>query len=98
MTDLKRMQDKVEWCLEKYPKTREDDRILIGAVYTRFYGVDINTPFRDILLDKNLPNFESIRRCRQRLQEKNEDLRARGVIEEMRLDAQKNFIEYAKEA
>ena len=98
MQELKRMMDKVEWCLEKYPKTREDDRILIGVVYTRFYGVDIMTPLRDILLDEELPSFESIRRCRQKVQEKNENLRARGVIEEMRLDAQKNFIEFAKEA
>lgn len=98
MTELKRMQDKVEWCLETYPKTRENDRVLIGTVYTRFYGVDIMTPLRDILLDEELPSFESIRRCRQKVQELREDLRASAEIEQMRLDAQQNFIEYAREA
>ena len=98
MTDLKRMQDKVEWCLEKYPKTRENDRVLIGTVYTRFYGVDIMTPLRDILLDDELPSFESIRRCRQKVQELRGDLRAKDEVEQMRFDAQKDFIEYAREA
>ena len=94
MTRLKRMQDKVEYLLAQYPATRDDDRKLIGAVYTVFYGVDVNAPFKDILLNDKLPNFETIRRCRQKAQEENEALR--GKRDKERIDRQKEYLEYAK--
>lgn len=94
MTRLKRMQDKVEYLLAQYPATRDDDRKLIGAVYTVFYGVDVNAPFKDILLNDKLPNFETIRRCRQKAQEENEALR--GKRDKERIDRQKEYLEFAK--
>lgn len=94
MTRLKRMQDKVEYLLAQYPATRDDDRKLIGAVYMMFYGVDVNAPFKDILLNDKLPNFETIRRCRQKAQEENEALR--GKRDKERIDNQKEYLEYAK--
>lgn len=94
MTRLKRMQDKVEYLMQMYPATRDDDRKLIGAVYTVFYGVDVNAPFKDILLNDKLPNFETIRRCRQKAQEENEALR--GKRDKERIDNQKEYLEYAK--
>lgn len=94
MGRLKRMQDKVEYLLAQYPATRDDDRKLIGAVYTVFYGVDVNAPFKDILLNDKLPNFETIRRCRQKAQEENEALR--GKRDKERIDRQKEYLEYAK--
>ena len=94
MTRLKRMQDKVEYLLAQYPATRDDDRKLIGAVYTVFYGVDVNAPFKDILLNGKLPNFETIRRCRQKAQEENEALR--GKRDKERIDRQKEYLEFAK--
>ena len=97
MGRLKRMQDKVEYLLAQYPATRDDDRKLIGAVYTVFYGVDVNAPFKDILLNDKLPNFETIRRCRQKVQQENEDLRADDPVEEVRIAKQEDFLEYARE-
>lgn len=94
MGRLTRMQDKVEYLLKTYPVTRDDDRKLIGAVYTVFYGVDVNAPFKEILLNDKLPNFETIRRCRQKAQEENEALR--GKRDKERIERQKEFIEYAK--
>ena len=94
MGRLTRMQDKVEYLLSTYPVTRDDDRKLIGAVYTVFYGVDVNAPFKDILLNDKLPNFETIRRCRQKAQEENEELR--GKRDKERIELQKEYIEYAK--
>ena len=96
MGRLKRMQDKVEYLLAQYPATRDDDRKLIGAVYTVFYGVDVNAPFKDILLNDKLPNFETIRRCRQKIQEENEELRAVDPVEEERINRQLDFIAYAR--
>ena len=68
MNRLLTMHDKVEYVLTEYPITRDDDRLTICAVYTVFYDADLNRPFKDIMRDKNLPNFETIRRCRQKVQ------------------------------
>lgn len=95
MDRLKRMQDKVEWVLTKYPMCRDNDRLVVGAVYSHFYGVDMGAPFRDILLDEELPNFETIRRCRQKAQELHEELRGSKWKEKQRIELQKEFIEYS---
>lgn len=95
MDRLKRMQDKVEWALNKYPQTRDNDRLLICVIYARFYGADLTAPFKATMLDHNLPNFETIRRCRQKAQEQHPDLR--GKRDSERLDRQKEYVEYATE-
>lgn len=95
MERLKRMQDKVEWVLENFPVTRDDDRLVVGAVYAHFYKVDMNTPFKDILLRRDLPNFETIRRCRQKAQEMHEELRGSKQKEKERMKLQEEYIEYS---
>jgi len=98
MGRLKTLQSKVEDILAKYPKARDDDRILIGGVYALYYGVDVSgASFKDVLLDKTLPSFESIRRCRQKAQAEYEDLRGSKAREAERIEAQKDFIKYAIE-
>ena len=95
MGRLERMQDKVEWALGKYPQTRDNDRLLICVIYARFYGADLTAPFKATMLNDKLPNFETIRRCRQKAQADHEELR--GKRDRERLDRQKEFIEYATE-
>ena len=92
MTRLKKMHDMVKEILTNYPITRDDDRLVIGAVYALYYDVDMNTPFKEILLDKHLPNYETIRRCRQKVQADNEALRGKKDAE--RIDLQKEYVEY----
>ena len=96
MERLTKMQDKVEFILRKYPKTRDDDRLLIGAVYAHFYDVPVGAvSFKDVLLNEKLPSFETIGRCRRKLQAEDEDLRGTKAKEKERLEAQKDFIAYA---
>lgn len=95
MDRLNRMQDKVEWALGKYPQTRDNDRLLICVIYARFYGADLNAPFKATMLNDNLPSFETIRRCRQKAQEMYPQYR--GKRDRERLDRQKEFVEYATE-
>lgn len=92
---LRNVTQMVWWCLDFYPETRADDRELIKVLYDEFYGV-CNEPFYMVLRRRDLPSFETIRRCRQKIQEENEDLRADKETEEKRLEAQVDFIEYAK--
>lgn len=92
---LKTITAMVWWCLEYAPETRADDRKLIEILYDEFYGV-WDEPFYMVLKRKELPSFESIRRCRQKIQEEHEELRADKATEDRRLEAQKNYIDYAR--
>ena len=75
MGRLKTLQDKVEYCLEKYPICRDNDKILIGAVCKLFYDFDVSVhTAKEMLLNKYLPSFETIRRCRQKAQEERPEL------------------------
>ena len=97
MTELKTIQQKVEDILRQYPGTRNDDRELIQVYYGKYEGIDYYTPFGAVIKNKKLPSFESIRRCRQKVQELNEDLRGDKQTEQRRLDAQIDYIEYSQE-
>lgn len=92
---LKTITAMVWWCLEYVPETRADDRKLIEILYDEFYGV-WDEPFYMVLKRKELPSFESIRRCRQKIQEEHEELRADKATEDRRLEAQKDYIDYAR--
>ena len=80
--------------LESRPETRSSDRMLIYSVYRDHYGVN-NDKWSNVILNKDLPSFESIRRCRQKLQAKHPELKAVEKIEQVRFDLQKDYIEFA---
>ena len=92
---LKTLEQKVRYCLREFPATRNNDRTLIGAVYAYFYDVDLMDSFLTVIRDDKLPSFESIRRTRQKIQATDESLRGDKETEERRMEAQKDFIEYA---
>ena len=85
----------VWFILENYPETRSDDRKLIEILYDEFYGV-WDVPFYIAIRNKSLPSFETIRRCRQKIQEENESLRAAKEVEDERIRVQVDYIEYAR--
>lgn len=97
MAKILTIHQMVERILRDYPGTRDDDRELIKTLYGKYYGVDYYKPWGAVIKDKNLPSFESIRRCRQKLQEQIEDLRGSKKSEEARLDKQEEYLEYARE-
>jgi hypothetical protein len=96
MAKILTIHQMVERILRDYPGTRDDDRELIKTLYGKYYGVDYYKPWGAVIKDKNLPSFESIRRCRQKLQEQNEDLRGSKKSEEARLAKQEEYLEYAR--
>ena len=93
--DLRNVTQKVWWCLEHYPETRSSDRKLIELLYDEFYGVWA-APFYEVLRNNELPSFETIRRCRQRVQQEREDLRADEPVEAVRIAKQEEYIAYAR--
>ena len=68
--------EKVEYYLQKYPETRDNDNILLAKIWWDEVPTGSNIyHFFERLIDSELTNFESIRRCRQKLQEENPELR-----------------------
>ena len=61
------LKNKIEAVLAKYPETRDSDKELFIKFAGEYYDCDEEI-VRDLL--EELPNFESIRRYRQKLQEK----------------------------
>lgn len=94
--NLKTLEAKVRLILEEVPRTRESDKELALELWTRYYRINPYAPICDVLRKDNIPSIESIGRCRRRLQEKDESLRGT-EREHIRMEVQKNFIEYAKE-
>ena len=88
------VHEQVKYLLTNYPKTRDSDKKLIGGVYQMFYGVDTyNESFADVLFNEEVPAFETIRRCRQKIQATYPELRDKN--DKRRLEHQKEFVEYA---
>lgn len=94
MSRLKSLENVVFQILSDYPIARKDDRFLVTAVYSRY--VDVNASFKEVMKNYTLPPFESISRCRRKIQETNEALRADSDIEQIRFDLQEEYIEYAR--
>ena len=92
---LRNITQMVWFILDRYPETRGDDRELIKVLYDEFYSV-WSEPFYMVMNRHDLPSFESIRRCRQKIQEENEDLRAVKEVEDKRIAAQREYIAYAR--
>ena len=94
MGRLDTIQEQVAYLLKNYPKTRDNDKKLIGGVYQMFYGVDTyNESFAEVIENTDLPSFESIRRCRQKLQATFPELR--GKHDKERLERQAEYVSYA---
>lgn len=77
------IKDKVIEVLEKDPRTRDNDLLLIAVVLREVYGIQ-NT--FDVALDKRINGniYESIRRQRQKAQETNPLLRANTIVQSLR--------------
>ena len=94
--ELKTIEQKVLWELENNPSTRDSDKMLTVAVYMDFYNMTGTTPYIDVMLSK-VPNYESIGRCRRKIQETREDLRGSRKSETARMSSQEAYLEYATE-
>ena len=93
MDKLKKVKDMVIFELENRPATRDSDRLLIVKIYEDFFGIK-NEPFFDVLMRDDLPNLESIRRCRAKVQEVRPDLKASEKVQDFRFDKEQVYISF----
>lgn len=95
MTKLKTLEEMVKLVLQRCPKARDDDRELTLLVYTDIFGVNPWSPVIEVMRNKDLPSQESLGRVRRKIQQTDLSLRGSKAKEEIRMDAQEDFIEYA---
>ena len=80
-----KISDMVENLLRVDPRTRDSDKFLIWAIMYQ-YGIKI--PYDKFM---ELPSFESITRCRRKLQEKNTELAANFNVIQVRNEQMNMF-------
>ena len=94
---LNTLEDMVREVLKKDPKARDDDRILTLDVWVNIFKINPRSPVAEVMRNKDLPSQESIGRVRRKIQQKDESLRGSKQKEKIRLEAQEDYLEYARE-
>ena len=84
--------------LEESPTARQDDYILMLKVCEKVNPEALNLPFRVVMKHHhfNMPNWESVTRCRRRIFEKRPDLEPPVSTRRKRRKAEEEYREYAK--
>ena len=95
MSKLDTLEAMVREALKTNLKARDDDRELTLHVWIHHFDVNPWSPVNKIMRDPHLPSQESLGRIRRKLQQQDESLRGSKRKEQVRLDAQADFIEYA---
>ena len=95
---LKKLEKVVENIIRNDKLAREDDCYLILKVVENIYPDEVEKKFIEVMFNAKSKgiNFESITRCRRKLQEKYPELKET-KISELRYGEQKEYIGYALE-
>lgn len=96
MGRLDTLEEQVRAVLKRDPVARDDDRILTLDVWTNVYGIPPWTPVSEVMRNKELPSQESLGRVRRKIQQKEVHLRGSKHKEKVRLEAQKDYMDYAE--
>lgn len=100
MKKLQTIENDVKKILDKDIRSRGDDMYLY-YVYCTKYGVLNEKAFVQLFFNKkfrkeyNVPVFESVSRCRRKLQQEYEYLRPEKKVQDARTDKEADYIRYA---
>lgn len=96
---MQKLEPIVKQVLEDSQLARDDDFVLIKAVFESINPHAVHEPFSKVLdLHKSygLPSFESVTRARRKLQSEYKNLASSKQVEAMRAEEEENFREYAR--
>lgn len=96
---LQRISDIVKKILTEQPPTRNSDMLLYVTVCHELNPSAINGPFWHVLLNLKafgLPNIETVRRTRQKVQQCNPELAGSDKVEGFRVLNEKEYKSYAR--
>lgn len=80
--------------LSERPETRSSDRLLIYWVYRDYFSVWDNEVFFNVIMRDDLPSFETIRRCRAKIQAERPDLKADDDVIAFRADNEQAYFKF----
>lgn len=89
MKDIKAM---VFTILTQEPETRDSDKKLYIEVIRHKCPNMLSQTLESAFLYGKLPNYESVRRCRQKCQEENPNLRPSKTVQQFREDQERQFM------
>lgn len=99
MNNIQRTSDLVKQVLTEEEITRNNDMILYAKVCERLNPNVLTMPFQNVICDlktHKLPNFETVRRTRQKLQADFPELASNERISALRAKREEDFREYAR--
>lgn len=96
--ELYKITNIVKDILETDKLARKDDCYLMLKVLERTHPEEVGKRFSEVMLNakRNKINFESIRRCRQKVQEKNPHLKDKETAEARKTE-ESEYINFANE-
>lgn len=97
--ELATVKDIVFDLLTKQEETRNSDMVLYVKVCAKVNKDALSKPFWHVMMhlkDYNLPNFETVRRARQKIQEDNPELAGNPDVEAHRIVNEQAFREFAR--
>lgn len=97
MSKLNKLEVIVKKVLENYEITRCDDFMLVLLTYRYIEEETAEIPFRELMANHkffNLPAFESITRCRRKIQKDNKELTTLTTVSARYLET-KEYIKYS---
>lgn len=94
---LIKLSDTIKEILEQDELARKDDCYLMLRVLEKTHPQEVGKKFAEVMLNakKNKINFESIRRCRQKVQEKYPNLKDLKTVE-ARFEEQSEYQRFAR--
>ena len=98
MARFNKLEPIVKEVLEEDVMAREDDFTLVVDVYSKMNEEVLDCSFSEVMLAHKilgLPSFESITRCRRKLQATYEHLQAPKKVKDIRLNETSDYINYA---
>lgn len=94
MTKLMNVKSMVLFELSERPETRNSDRMLIYWIYRDYFSIRDNELFLDVISRPDLPSFETIRRCRAKIQAERPDLKAADDVIAFRADDRQAYFTF----
>ena len=88
------VQDNVEYLLKTDKKTKDSDKLLYVKIVDIMCPGIVDKPFREVMLS-DIPSYETVRRCRQKLQEKQPWLKGSERVHDYRAANEEDYRNYA---
>ena len=97
MGKILKVEERVRKILVHNPQTRNDDNLLIYEYLSTYHDIN-NVSIKELLLNSKqlgIPSFETITRARRKVQECSPYLKATEKIDKIRMNREKEFVDYA---